>query len=296
MNLVVHQGALGDWALILPVIRALRGLTAFVAPWSRAKLTAQLIPTVEPFNIESPAWAALHVDGTAGRVDARTTQLLRKVRTLISFVSGKDDPWAQNIRNLAPQAHLVLIDPNPPPGWGGHVGDWHLFQLQQQGLRITPQQPPTLINPHGPIVLHPGSGSPKKCWPVDRFESLLDRLSDHGCPTRVLLGEVELETWPSSLLDRWLNVYGAQAVDSLESLHSALQTAGLFVGNDAGPTHLAAQIGLPTLALFGPTDATRWSPRGPRVHLLAPASPAEMTWLEVDDVLAAVSEQTASSS
>lgn len=295
MNLVVHQGALGDWALILPVIRALRGLTAFVAPWSRAKLTAQLIPAVEPFNIESPAWAALHVDAAADHVDTRAAQLLRNAQTVISFVSSKDDPWAHNVRSLTPQAHLVLIHPNPPPGWRGHVGDWHLLQLEQQGLRITPQQPPALINPRGPIVLHPGSGSPKKCWPVDRFEALLDRLCDQGRPTRALLGEVELEIWPSSLLDRWLNRYVAEAVDSLESLHSALQTAGLFIGNDAGPTHLAAQIGLPTLALFGPTNPTRWSPRGPRVRLLAPPSPAEMAWLEVDDVFAAVLEQTASS-
>jgi hypothetical protein len=296
MNLVVHQGALGDWALILPVVRALRGLTAFVAPWSRARLTAQLIPAVEPFNIESPAWSALHGDDAADRLDAGTSQLLRRVQVVISFVSGKDDPWAHNMQSLAPQAHLVLIDPNPPSGWRGHVGDWHLLQLQQQNLRIAPQQPPALTNPHGPIVLHPGSGSPKKCWPADRFEGLLERLRDRGCPTRVLLGEVELETWPSPLLDRWLSRYGAEAVDSLESLLCALQTAGLFVGNDAGPTHLAVQIGLPTLALFGPTDATRWAPRGPRVHLLAPPSPADMDWLRVDDVLAAVSEQTASSS
>ena len=48
----------------------------------------------------------------------------------------------------------------------------------------------------------------------------------------------------------------------------ALTGAGGYVGHDSGPTHLAAMIGLPTLALFGPTDPAIWSPLGPRVQCL----------------------------
>ena len=45
--------------------------------------------------------------------------------------------------------------------------------------------------------------------------------------------------------------------------------ARLFIGADTGPTHLAAAAGTPTLALFGPTDAARFGPVGPRSAVLA---------------------------
>jgi ADP-heptose:LPS heptosyltransferase len=47
-----------------------------------------------------------------------------------------------------------------------------------------------------------------------------------------------------------------------------LAHAQLFVGNDAGPTHLAALMGVPTVAIFGPSDPVRWSPVGPKVSLV----------------------------
>ena len=40
--------------------------------------------------------------------------------------------------------------------------------------------------------------------------------------------------------------------------------AARFIGNDSGPGHLAAITGIPTLALFGPTDPARWRPLGPQ--------------------------------
>ena len=68
-------------------------------------------------------------------------------------------------------------------------------------------------------------------------------------------------------------------------LAGASAGARVFVGNDSGPTHLAAATGAPTVALFGPTDPRRFAPRGPAVTVLARPPPAE---LPVDDVLKAV--------
>ena len=47
----------------------------------------------------------------------------------------------------------------------------------------------------GPVVLHPGAGSGKKCWPAERFLQLADRLRESGRSEQVILGEVELERW-----------------------------------------------------------------------------------------------------
>jgi hypothetical protein len=70
-------------------------------------------------------------------------------------------------------------------------------------------------------------------------------------------------------------------IDNLEELAAMLCGARAFVGADSGPAHLAAQLGVPTLALFGPTDPAIWAPIGPRVRVLSPATPCGMDWLGV---------------
>lgn len=59
----------------------------------------------------------------------------------------------------------------------------------------------------------------------------------------------------------------------LADLVALIATADLVVGNDSAPTHLAAQLGLPTIALFGPTDPALFTPWGPRVTVLRGEAP-----------------------
>jgi ADP-heptose:LPS heptosyltransferase len=72
----------------------------------------------------------------------------------------------------------------------------------------------------------------------------------------------------------------------LRVLGAALARALVFLGNDAGVSHLAAAVGAPTLALFGPTDPALWAPVGPLVKTLR-ASGGSLVDLEVEEVLAA---------
>ena len=137
------------------------------------------------------------------------------------------------------------------------------------------------------VLIHPGSGGRDKCWPLDRFETLIDTLRSRGHDVIPILGEAELERWPDETLDRWRSRYHAQTPRSLDDLHALMTHAALYVGNDAGPTHLAAWIGLPTIALFGPTDPRVWAPLGPRVTLLAPPTPRPIDWLPPSTVLTA---------
>jgi ADP-heptose:LPS heptosyltransferase len=120
------------------------------------------------------------------------------------------------------------------------------------------------------IAIHPGSGSPKKNWPPERFTELAALLADAGTPVLWILGPAELE--PS--VSPWARVSsaspGAQALVGAALLDVAT-TLGLvagFVGNDSGITHLAAALGRPTVALFGPTDWRIWAPRGQHVRVL----------------------------
>ena len=72
---------------------------------------------------------------------------------------------------------------------------------------------------------------------------------------------------------------------SLTELAQFLATCRAFVGNDSGITHLAAYIGCPTIALFGPTDPRIWGPIGRRSRVIWKT---ELEDISVDEVLLAL--------
>ncbi len=157
----------------------------------------------------------------------------------------KDPVVAENLR-ASGIAEVVRCDPFPV---FGHAAD-HL--LRTLGL---PRPPfPDLWNPVGEVVLfHSGSGSPRKNWP--RFPELLSRLNG----SRAI---------PQNL--------------SLLELSREIAKARLFIGNDSGITHLAAYIGCPTIALFGPTDPRVWGPIGRRARVIWKA---KLEDISIDEVL-----------
>jgi ADP-heptose:LPS heptosyltransferase len=78
---------------------------------------------------------------------------------------------------------------------------------------------------------------------------------------------------------------------SLPCLAALFRSAGALVGNDSGLSHLAAAVGCPTVALFGPTDPRVWAPIGERVVVLGGEAPtAANPWggLSTDRVEAAL--------
>jgi heptosyltransferase-2 len=130
------------------------------------------------------------------------------------------------------------------------------------------------------IAIHPGSGSPSKNWPADRFAAVARALSPHR-PWLLIAGPADaaavapLAQRPGAIVARDL---------PLRVLGALLARARLYIGNDSGITHLAAAYGAPTLALFGPTDPAQWSPVGPQVKVLR-APHAAMHDLPVHEVL-----------
>jgi ADP-heptose:LPS heptosyltransferase len=103
-------------------------------------------------------------------------------------------------------------------------------------------------------VIHPFSGSPRKNWPLDNFRRLARGL-ERRMPVRWCAGPED-----PPLPD-------AHRLDDLYELACWLAQASLYIGNDSGITHLAAAVGTPVLAIFGPTDPAVWAPRGPHVRI-----------------------------
>ncbi len=112
------------------------------------------------------------------------------------------------------------------------------------------------------LLLHPGSGGRWKCAPLPFWLALFESLKHYGFEVRFILGPAE-ERFCQAFRD-----YDFIFCSCLEEALEVLSQAAGFLGHDSGLTHLAAALGRPTLALFGPTAWEHWSPYGTRVLII----------------------------
>jgi lipopolysaccharide heptosyltransferase III len=110
------------------------------------------------------------------------------------------------------------------------------------------------------IHLHPASRWRFKCWPAERNAELIDRFAADG-------HNVVLTSAPDEVgfIDEILKKTTSQPVSlagklSIKELGALTARARLFVGIDSMPMHLAAAMGTPTVALFGPSGENEWGP------------------------------------
>ncbi len=115
---------------------------------------------------------------------------------------------------------------------------------------------------NAPIAIHPGSGSLKKNWPLNRFLDLAQQLRINS-PISWVIGYAE-----ESLVERLPNSDIILCDLDLWELASSLVQARLYIGNDSGIAHLAAALGLPSTVLFGPSNALQFSPCGNAVTIV----------------------------
>jgi ADP-heptose:LPS heptosyltransferase len=117
------------------------------------------------------------------------------------------------------------------------------------------------------VVIHPGSGSPRKNWPMGKFLELAGIAAADGCGNPVFLfGEADAES-----RDAYRRAgAGWPVIEGLDicAVAGMLAACRGYVGNDSGISHLAAALGLPSVVLFGPSDPAVWGPRGRAVRLL----------------------------
>ena len=119
------------------------------------------------------------------------------------------------------------------------------------------------------VVVHPGSGSMAKRWPVENFATLIETLeTQRWARTIVVTGyaEEDIEARLKVLLPHAKPLIAANW--PLLPTMALIGQATVFIGHDSGLTHLAAALGRPTVALFGPTDPEIWGPRGGHVTVV----------------------------
>jgi heptosyltransferase III len=158
---------------------------------------------------------------------------------------------------------------------------------------------------NGFVHCHPASRWQFKCWPADKVAQMLDALSLRGLPV-VLTAAAEPQE--RQLIDAIKAAARSPLIDlagqlNLKELAALTARAHLFVGVDSAPMHIAAAMGTPTVAIFGPSGDIEWAPWGVPHRIVAsdahPCRPCGLdgcgggkiseclTTLPVDRVLAA---------
>lgn len=295
--LILRGGALGDFILTLPVIRALRrhwpcATIELVAHPAIAGLAvvAGLVNRVRSLDASGmAAWFMPHrVWPVHEQADIAAFDLI------LSYLGDADGVLQANLQ-AAGARRLITCDPIVI---SGHAEDHLLRPIKELGIGIPADAGPLLPWPAalreqgrhclkelglaGAVIgLHPGSGSARKNWPVERFALLAKRVPRSlSAQPLFILGEAD--TAVARALTRLAPKVPVLANRTLPVLASVLAVSQGYVGNDSGVTHLAAALGVPVVAIFGPTDAAMWGARGAKVVILQGHAPPSAAWANID--------------
>ena len=277
--LIVHHGALGDVVATFPIITRLKknyGRTDILCQLKLGELAQSLQVVDTHFPLESAIFASLFTDN----VDPMVKSILCSYEVVLLFSNSVQ---LESVIGNITEKQVYRISPKPGIKRDIHITDYILSQLASYrpfGSIAARTSHSALLPPNHPdrrdlhydslkVVLHPGAGSIKKCWPVSNFINLASLLNLKGKQAVFVLGPAEHDM--AEALERQdehkSNIF---KIDNLIQLTSILKTAGGFVGNDSGVSHLAAFLGVPTVVVFGPSDPVIWRPTGRSVCLIRP--------------------------
>ena len=269
--LIIHQGALGDVILTFPAIIRLKkyyDAIDILCQSGIGRLTKALGIIETCYSLEAAHVSSLFTD----RVDSKIKKLLRPYTNIILFTFS--DQLKQTIHRIT-LVPLCCISPKPPENVQLHLTEFVMENLvncrlikRADAVVDDLELPNRTGQPKNQdrILLHPGAGSLRKRWPMSNFLEVEAMLKSDGLKPEFILGPAE-EDLVAGLQhpDR-----AVHALTDLLDLMDLLKSAGGYIGNDSGPSHLAAFLGLPAIVIFGPADPERWAPVGRNAEILRP--------------------------
>ena len=248
-RLVIRPGAIGDFIVSLPALECLK--TDYLEVWTSAANAPLVCFAERVCALSNTGLDLLGIeDAPAGLLDR-----LGRFDSIISWYGANRPEFRGLVAGLGlPFTFLTAL---PPDGAGVHATDFYLAQVRDLACCESDGAPRIRceVKRGNYAVIHPFSGSLRKNWPLERFRALARQL-ERAMPVRWCAGR---EDPP---LDEPVT-----RIDDLYELAQWLAGARLYIGNDSGITHLAAAVGTPVLALFGPTDPAVWAPRGAHVRV-----------------------------
>lgn len=189
---------------------------------------------------------------------------------LVGFANGREgSPWFYSTRVTVPQSEMHAVDryllvakalgaaePGPPE---------FRFRIPQTDY----DEVDRLLSRAGVtpgtswVAMNVSARWPTKRWPAASFAEVADRLQQEGCGAVVMIGgpdeRADVAAVRGQMKTEAIDLSGATTVGLLPAF---LSKASMLITNDSGPMHIAAAVGTPVVALFGPTSEVRTGPYG----------------------------------
>ncbi len=280
--LLVRLGSLGDVIHAIPAAAALRTRYPHAQiDWLVDPRYASVVKLVDAVNEAIP----VNPRGGIGAL-LRTIRQLRRTRyeaavdlqgllksAVLARMAGAQRVVGFGREHLREPLARVFYTETPDPGRDPHVIHKNLAVMRVIGvedLRVTfPLKVPQTaasdaatasFGPEGFTAINPGAAWPNKRWPPEKFGALAAQLQERiGVRSLVLWGPGE-EDAAARVVSASRGAADLSPRTGIIDLFAIARRAKLMVSGDTGPLHIAAAVGTPIVALFGPTFAERNGP------------------------------------
>lgn len=266
--LVLELWGMGDLVLATPFLRAATAefeVTLLAKPMAQ-ELQPRLWPGVEVLPFTFP-WTAFRGKYNLTRWPWRELASLARQLRLHHFdtaVSARWDPRNDVLLKLTGARRRVgfprlcsgvfLTESLTPPAPGAHRYDNWRALARHLGMDLPSREHmASPIRRTDTILIHTGAAQQVRVWPLERFQILLDHLRQRHYSVQIVCDAAQSEWWSA-------HGEAVRVPASLAELMALIDGAGLFVGNDSGPGHLAAMMGVPTFTIFGNNLPSLFSP------------------------------------
>jgi len=301
--LVIRGGAIGDFVLTLPALKLLRD--RFPAAHIELLANENIAALVENRfyanairSIESGSLARFFTQ--ASMLPSDWAEYFASFDLTISYLFDPERIFETNLKRAGAESfvagpsklndseHAALQLARPLEALGLYLSDpaAQLFPSDADRAFAASFTGAPRINT---IVLHPGSGSQTKNWPIENWKELGNFLLSAGRNLLVLSGEADEER--AHILESAWSGKAVQFAKNLPLPHlAALLEGSFFIGHDSGISHIAAAVGARCILLFGRTDPAIWAPANENVTVLR-APEGKLSLLEVESVVRATNKQ-----
>ena len=305
--LVIRGGAIGDFILTLPALKALRDSMPHarieilgykhIAVLAENRFYAQAVRSIEYAPLAKFFASNL-------KLPAELADYFASFDLIISYLYDPDGIFGSNVRRCG--AENLIRGPGRVAENAGHAARQLAHPIEELGInvldlsqRIFPSigdrqfAREFLGNLAQPVVaIHPGSGSRQKNWPIEKWIAMMSkgRCSNTGEAPSLVVISGEADAAETEQLEReWRdrNVCFAKNLP-LPDLAGVLANS-IFIGHDSGISHLAAAAGANCILLFGPTHPDVWAPANANVQVLK-APRGRLRDLKLGDVEAALTD------
>jgi hypothetical protein len=296
---IIHPGAIGDCVLVLPLAQYLKETLGYhcidlIAHTDYVRFYPGRTPVDQIRSIEGLPLHRLFAQAgefTVGEKDV-LVEAFSKYEHVISFLGTDNGPFEENLLFAIHCSHSGETTMMPLSGAADeHTSQFYIRRLAlNNGLEI-PNHPVLTntwisglpedmatgmdilwrsgIGPQEAVcVIHPGSGSDIKCWPMDHFHAVTELVLGQKLKPIFLLGPAEKQRLSEQDIQKIQTIAPLLTDLSLENVLGVLSCADCVLGNDSGISHLAGAMGKKTIAIFGPTNPVQYKPLGPNVYVV----------------------------